>query len=50
MNETHENEEPDEDEPAREVVYVTEYGASVPAWVELDTGRWMARHWLFTVD
>ena len=37
-------EELDDDEPAREVVYVTEYGAAVPVGVELDTGRWMGRH------
>ena len=38
-----------EEDDAREVVYMTEYGATIPAWVELDTGRWMARHWLFPV-
>ena len=47
MNE--ETEEPMEEDDAREVVYVTEYGAAVPAWVELDTRRWMARHWLVPV-
>jgi hypothetical protein len=27
----------------QQVVYLSEYGASVPAWVSLDTGRWLRR-------
>jgi hypothetical protein len=43
------DEEEEDNEDGQQVVYVSEYGASVPAWVSLDTGRWLRWHWGFPV-
>lgn len=41
------NEDNDSSDEGREVVYLTEYGAAVPAWVTFDAARWWRVHPVF---